>query len=182
MEDRLGLHIFVKFLALKTISLWTFICLEVYFLPMPPGLELILQPNKRQLITQIIVSWYRPFKKEEEWKDEGSVLRPCHLINQYLDQKILLSSPKVFFFIRIYMEKLRYFPQNAVQICFCSISQKNDNTRKPIYILLRYLINAIVLSICQKVCHRSWTINYVSFFAVTTLTKNERIGAVKCLS
>ncbi len=40
MEDRLGLHIFFKFLALKTISLWTFICLEVYFLPMPPGLEL----------------------------------------------------------------------------------------------------------------------------------------------
>ncbi len=40
MEDRLGLHIFVKFLALKTISLLTFIRLEVYFLPMPPGLEL----------------------------------------------------------------------------------------------------------------------------------------------
>ena len=39
MEDRLGLHIFVKFLALTTISLRTFICLEVYFLPMPPGLE-----------------------------------------------------------------------------------------------------------------------------------------------
>ncbi len=51
MEDRLGLHIFFKFLALKYISLRTFICLEVYFLPMPPGLELTNEKFKAEKIT-----------------------------------------------------------------------------------------------------------------------------------
>ncbi len=41
MEDRLGLHIFVVFLAVEIIYLWIFISLEVYFLPWPPGLGLI---------------------------------------------------------------------------------------------------------------------------------------------
>ncbi len=81
MEDRLGLNIFVKFLALKTISLWTFICLEVYFLPMRPGLELICfvycqtQSGLIQLSNSMINTLgnivYEEIEKEQEskWKN-----------------------------------------------------------------------------------------------------------------
>ncbi len=97
-------------------------------------------------------------------KDEGSVLRPCHLINQYpgpSDSSLLSGS----FFIRIYMEKLWYFPQNTPHIMLknfffrTAVYLKIVTTREKQFIyffaLLNWvLIHAIVASVATLLDHK----------------------------
>ncbi len=101
MEDRLGLHIFVKFLALKTFSLWTFICLEVYFLPMPPGLELISQRLLHTMFLELCNLFseenkFWSFVKYMLWsfcmERNGAFLAKCPKLNVFHINVVITSS------------------------------------------------------------------------------------------